>query len=96
MNFKNGDRVRSIKDWSPALREGDLGTVIDEDLWGDPMIYWDEYNEERHNYDGEVPVGHGWFIDESWIELVEECDDLGEFTPNLAQDSIADLFGGCL
>lgn len=90
MDFRVGDRVRSIENWSDSLRKGELGTVIGQDCWGDPMVHWDEFSENRHSYDGEVPEGHGWYINKGWIELVEECDDLGELPEN---NDIKFLFG---
>lgn len=82
MGFNIGDRVRTTNDYGTALRKGETGTVIGYDIWNDPMVHWDEFNEERHKYDGEVPDGHGWYILNGWIELIDECRDLGDIARN--------------
>ena len=73
-----GDRVKSLINDPPGLKKGELGTIIKEDDYGDPMIEWDEYNEHRHDGDGSIKDGHGWYIGTKWIELAA-AKDLGEF-----------------
>ena len=78
MDYQIGDRVVAVVDYYPGLEAGEYGTVIGFDVWDDPMIHWDEFNPERHNYDGEVPEGHGWHVNVSMIELAKEFTDLGD------------------
>lgn len=92
MAFKIGDRVRAVIDRSAGLNNGELGTVIGWDVWNEPLIYWDEFNPERHSSYGNVSDGHGWFIGKDWIELVEECSDLGELPEIEAPDMTKFLF----
>ena len=93
--YSVGDRVVSLIDDS-ALFVGETGVVVKTQGRRPPVIEWDEFNPERHDSDGLVPNGHGWYIfDNNHITLdMSPKEDLGEFTPNLAPDSIASLFGG--
>ena len=91
MNFQINDRVCSLFNDFPGLRKGEYGTVVRISDYGDPIIHWDEFNEHRHNADGDTPQGHGWFINKSEIKFAEP-NDLGELPGN--EDGIGLLFCG--
>lgn len=79
MNFQVGDRVRSLLCDYPGLDYGECGTIIKLRECTTPVIEWDEFNPERHNCDGLVMNGHGWFVyKNSQIELIHQYEDLGE------------------
>ena len=93
--YNVGDRVVCIRAYGEGALVGDTGTVVkvreyDEDS---PIIHWDEYRRCRHDANGIVPDGHGWFINGTSIELCK-VKDHGEFPPNLAPGSMNDLLGG--
>lgn len=90
-----GDRVVCIHEYGEGASVGDTGTVVrvreyDEES---PIIHWDEYRKCRHDANGIVPDGHGWFIPGTRIQLCK-AQDYGEFAPNLAPASMSDLLGG--
>lgn len=92
MDFKIGDRVRSLVDDHDGLEMGELGTVINIDSYI-PVIRWDEFNPVRHNEGGLTEDGHGWYIfglDE--IELVNDIEDLGDI-PEADVSSVDVLLG---
>lgn len=79
MDFQVGDRVRSLFDDYPGLDYGEYGTVVKIRKMNTPVIEWDEFNPERHDCDGKVRKGHGWYVYEnSQIELIHPCQDLGD------------------
>ena len=79
MDFQVGDRVKNLLDDSPGLDYGEYGTIVRLRECATPVIEWDDFNPKRHNCDGEVKVGHGWFVYcNSQIELVHQCQDLGD------------------
>lgn len=90
MGFQVGDRVISLVGDFPGLEEGELGTIVEFDDFGEPIIRWDRYNDVRHNADGVVTSGHGWFVDRCMICHVEP-PDLGEFPENNSLNDF--LFG---
>ena len=77
MDFHVGDRVQSIINDSPGLKNGEYGTVIKILDSGDPYVRWDEYNMHRHDGYGDMPNGHGWFVGKRCIKIAE-APDLGE------------------
>lgn len=94
MNFQVGDRVRSLLDDIPGLHYGEYGTIVKLRDRGTPVIEWDTYNPLRHNCDGSVTNGHGWFVYEnSQIELVYSCQDFGELPEININELSGVLFG---
>lgn len=89
-----GDRVICVKEYGPGAVPGDMGTVVKvyDSPSAAPLIHWDAYREVRHEGDGSIPSGHGWFVYPQHIEPV--APDLGDFTPNLVPGSIMELLGG--
>lgn len=78
MDFKIGDRVKSLTDDGSALHYGEYGRVVEVEGHGVPIVRWDEFNLGRHTADGRVENGHGWFVfKRSAVELVEEVKDFG-------------------
>lgn len=77
--FKVGDRVKCICDYGEGATVGDTGTVVGGS--GDWAVYvkWDMYREQRHNLDGSVERGHGWYLPERCIELLP-AEDYGEIS----------------
>ena len=79
MNFCVGDRVQSIIEDYPGLQKGEYGTVTKIRTDGMLIIKWDEFCESRHDADGSIPYGHGWFVSNGCIKLVVgQVEDLGE------------------
>lgn len=89
MDFYAGDIVRSLITDGVGLEKGELGTVINVNVVGDPYIHLDKYNKNRHNGYGDIPVGHGWFVSKKCLERVGTLD-LGELPEN---NNIKFLFG---
>lgn len=83
MNFYVGDRVQSIIEDFPGLEIGEYGTVVKIREDGIPIIKWDKFCDARHDADGSIPNGHGWFILNDSIELVRgQVEDLGKLPEN--------------
>lgn len=81
MELVKGARVISTHADAPGLKKGEYGTFVGYSDWGDIVIKWEEFNRARHDSDGMVPSGHGWYINEKCIELVPaSICDLGEFS----------------
>lgn len=76
MNFCVGDRVQSIIEDSPGLQKGEYGTVTKIRKDGMLIIKWDKFCESRHDSDGSIPYGHGWFIANELLKHVPH--DFGE------------------
>ena len=94
MDLMPGDRVISLIDDFPGLELGECGTYVGTDVYGNYLnIRWDKFNDKRHDGDGEVETGHGWFVDRSSVQCVVE--DLGEL-PSVKHPNMIDniLFGG--
>ena len=80
-DYNAGDRVILIDKLSPGvidnwlLREGMLGTVTNESreeiVKGWVPVWWDE-NVEGHSCSNTAPMGHGWRVHCSALELYEE------------------------
>lgn len=78
MDFKIGDRVKSLTDDGSGLHYGEYGRVVEVEGHGAPIVRWDEFNPGRHTADGRVENGHGWFVfKRNAVELVEEVKDFG-------------------
>ena len=93
MGFKVGDRVRSLISDGDGLRNGELGSVIEINRRGIPIVRWDEFNPVRHSAENRTDYGHGWFIFRcDVVELAEEVDDLGDL-PGANTDAKDILFG---
>ena len=94
MKFQVGDRVKSLLTDTPGLYYGEYGTIIKLRERATPVIEWDAYNPSRHDCDGRVKHGHGWFVYEnSQIGLVRQCQDLGEL-PKINADEASDILLG--
>lgn len=79
MNFKIGDRVKSLTDDGSGLHYGEYGKVIEVQRNGIPIVRWDEFRPGRHTADERVENGHGWFVfKRDAVELVEEVEDFGD------------------
>ena len=89
--FAVNDRVVAVKGDFPGLKKGETGTVVGYDYWGLPIIDWDDFNSDRHDCDGMVKSGHGWYIDTTYIRHVSP-KDLGEL-PSLEVIDTKFLFG---
>lgn len=89
MDFYVGDRVVSLIDDRPGLQKGEFGSVVGVTDGGSVYIKWDKYNKNRHNGRGDIPIGHGWFIDKKFLTRVSTLD-LGELPEN---NDIKFLFG---
>ena len=96
MDFQKNDRVVYVG--HPRLdlgvNKGELGTVLSFDKEHDVVfVRWDVFHIRRHTCDRQCEIGHGWNVSSNYI--VHHFDrDLGDFEPNLAPGSIAELFGG--
>ena len=95
MEFKQGDRVVFLG--HPRVHLGvekdELGTVLYVDTHRDIVfVRWDIFGNGRHACGGLCENGHGWNVDPKFI--THFVDDLGDFSPNLAPDSITELLGG--
>ena len=79
MNYKVGDRVRSLLNDYPGLSADECGTIVKLRKANTPVIEWDKFNRERHDCGGLVTNGHGWYVySNSHIELIHQCEDLGD------------------
>lgn len=93
MDFKIGDRVKSLTDDCYGLYYGEYGRVIEVERDGIPIVRWDEFSPGRHTADGRVENGHGWFVfKRDAVELVEEVEDFGNL-PKANTDAKDILFG---
>lgn len=91
MDFCVGDRVVSILEDFPGLKKGEYGTVVKISEDGMPIIKWDEFCGSRHDADGSILYGHGWFVSNDYIELViGQVEDLGRLPED---NDIKFLFG---
>lgn len=91
MDFYVGDRVVSILEDYPGLEKGEYGTVVKVRNDGVPIIKWDKFCESRHDADGSIPQGHGWFVLNDFIELAKgQVEDLGKLPED---NDIKFLFG---
>lgn len=71
--FKYGDRVRCVKDDSNDRAVGKVGTVINflsKEVVG---VAFDE-DVAGHSMSGRTPIGYGWYLKESELELVDAGD----------------------
>lgn len=92
MDLQEGDRVISIREDLPGLSAGEYGTFVGYDRYGGYLnIEWDDFNPHRHDGDGLVKDGHGWFVDEMYVTILGP-DDLGEL-PECDEESSSILFG---
>jgi hypothetical protein len=67
---------------SHSVRVGEVFTIQEQYKYV-CSVKFENYNELRHECDGDVPYGHGWFVDTSFITecckpLVEGPIDLEE------------------
>lgn len=74
MKYQSGDRVRMIESYPPGVKTGDCGTFIMYDEYNRPVIRWDDYGSWKHDADGMVEMGHGWFVGEKQFELISAVD----------------------
>ena len=72
-----GDRIKITK----GTWVGETG-VVASFVSGNIGIKFDEYNEGRHNLQGEIPEGYGWYVGREDLEKIEhelQNGDLCEF-----------------
>lgn len=71
-DFSIGDRVK-IKNltWNPneSLMPGDLGTVVCANGKWSVGVCWDKKFRRGHTCDGACERHHGWYVNNSEIEL---------------------------
>lgn len=93
LSLQPGTRVKGVDKYGGPYPD-ECGTFLRYNKFNKKaVIEWDEYVTTRHNADGTVTSGHGWWVPTPLLELAEQID-FGDITPNLAPDSIPDLFGG--
>lgn len=78
MQFQIGDRVRCVNecpDDNDGIHIGDTGTVCDIDEVGrlSVGVSWDHEISLGHTCKGGCAHGHGWYVNESDIELISEA-----------------------
>lgn len=71
--FKYGDRVRCVKDDANDRVVGKVGTVIDFHSKEVVGVTFDE-DVNGHSMSGRTYIGHGWYLKESELELVDASD----------------------
>ena len=71
--FKYGDRVRCVKDDTNDRVVGKVGTVIDFHSKEVVGVTFDE-DVNGHSMSGRTYIGHGWYLKESELELVDASD----------------------
>lgn len=71
--FKYGDRVRCVKDDTNDRVVGKVGTVIDFHSKEVVGVTFDE-DVNGHSMSGRTYIGHGWYLKESGLELVDASD----------------------
>jgi len=72
MEYVIGDRVCAVHDID-HIEAGDTGTVTSL-LYG-LGVAWDKYNHDAHNLEGACENGHGWWVGEEDVELIENNSD---------------------
>ena len=77
MGFEIGDRVCLIVDHpgeNRTLMTGSCGTIVQLDYDG-AGVEWDQEIKEGHTCDGTAMDGHGWFVDQRNLRLIDEEQD---------------------
>ena len=70
--FSKGTRVRFIGRASEPLKNGETGTVICGDEYGNIAVRWDEENKLRHECSGLTDRYHGWWVLPKDMEIIKE------------------------
>lgn len=87
--FHIGDRVEASHNYpseSSYIIAGDTGTVcdFDDDYIG---VAWDEPNPEGHDCSGHCEYGHGWYVQQDYIEpYFEVCINDESFLEIVSKD----------
>lgn len=92
MQFQIGDRVCCINEFlddNEEIHIGDTGTVCDIDEGGRLFVgvSWDHEIMLGHTCRGNCNQGHGWYVNESDIELISDAD-----MPAIDTDAMNALF----
>ena len=92
VRFQIGDRVCCINEFPDDNEEihiGDTGTVcdIDEDDRLSVGVSWDHEIMLGHACKGNCNQGHGWYVNESDVELISDAD-----MPAIDTDAMNALF----
>lgn len=79
--FKVGDRVRLLveePDGNPDLQIDSLGTVcaIDDLGFSQVGVSWDDEIHGGHGCNNTCDYGHGWYVDDNEIELLQRRPEL--------------------
>lgn len=85
MNYESGDRVVCVKTYFGGVLKGERGTVVHYAPSGSGLVgvKWDTCRKQRHDLDGSVERGYGWYLPEYCIEPLP-VEDYGEIsTQNL-------------
>ena len=70
--FSKGTRVRFIGRASEPLKNGEVGTVICGDEYGNIAVRWDGENKLRHECSGLTDRYHGWWVLPRDMEIIKE------------------------
>ena len=76
--FNIGDRVVCVQKYQSGCFPGEFGVVTKYDWQGRCGVKFDNFYAKRHNLQGTVPNGHGWWIPEGYLTIQPQVD-LGEF-----------------
>ena len=81
MNFASGDRVVCVNTYFGGVKKGEQGTVVHYAPSGSGLVgvKWDMHRKQRHDLDGSVEHGYGWYLPEHCIELLP-AEDYGEIS----------------
>lgn len=96
VRFQIGDRVRCINEWpdkNDEINIGDTGTVCEVNEVGDLSVgvSWDHAIILGHSCKGNCAYGHGWYVNESDIELISDAGPDIDM-PAVDTDAISALF----
>ena len=96
MQFQIGDRVRCVNEWpdeNDEINIGDTGTVcsVDDDGALSVGVSWDHAISLGHSCKGNCAWGHGWYINESDIELISEAEPDADM-PEVDANAMSALF----
>lgn len=94
-SLQPGTRVTGVEKYG-GHTPGECGTVLHFTRDGHrAVIRWDNFESQRHNGDGTVQHGHGWWVPYELLQIAEQVD-LGDFSESTTEVSIEDLFGGVM
>lgn len=96
MQFQIGDCVRCVNEWpdeNDEINIGDTGTVcsVDDDGVLSVGVSWDHAINLGHTCRGNCALGHGWYVNESDIELISEAESDADM-PEVNANAMSALF----